>query len=197
MKTYVDDLELIEALREGDDDAAEQLWACYSQDLLRVARHRLGRAPRGVVDEEDVVVSAFTCMLDGVAKGRFPELSSRNELWGLLLRITSQKAIDWQRRCSAKKRDARRESRHPQDELQSIAAAGPTPEFVVVFDELMQQLLDDLASVRHSHKLRDVASLILEGHSNREISVALGICLRTVERKRARLRQIWADRLQP
>jgi len=89
----------LEKLAGGDQDATRRIWEQYYERLLHVARHRLGRSPRRVADEEDVVLSAFNSFCAGVAAGRFPHLRDRDDLWRLLLTITARKAVSllrWQ-----------------------------------------------------------------------------------------------------
>ena len=49
----------VSGLKTGDSRAAPGLWERYSQDLVRLARSRLGRTSRAAADEEDVALSAF------------------------------------------------------------------------------------------------------------------------------------------
>ncbi len=50
---------LIDALKNGDDDATRQIWERYIDRLLRLARDRLRALPHAVADEEDVAQRAF------------------------------------------------------------------------------------------------------------------------------------------
>jgi hypothetical protein len=50
----------LEALKAGRSSAATQLWQRYVEQLVRLARRKLGRTPRRAADEEDVVLSAFS-----------------------------------------------------------------------------------------------------------------------------------------
>src|SRR6476620_4298388 len=91
-------------LKAGDVAVAQNLWNRYSGDLLRVAKQRLGTSPRGIGDEEDVALSVFGSIFRGVAEGRFQNISTRDELWWLLLTITKRKTVDHIRRETAQKR---------------------------------------------------------------------------------------------
>src|SRR6516225_5263352 len=82
------------AIKNGEVDAAQQLWEAYFRRLVGLARQRLGQTPRGPADEEDVALSALTSFFEGIAKGRFPQLNDRDDLWRLLVHITARKAID-------------------------------------------------------------------------------------------------------
>ena len=49
----------IQALKEGDQAAAQRIWESYISRLIRLARARLHDSPRRAADEEDVALSAF------------------------------------------------------------------------------------------------------------------------------------------
>src|SRR4051812_2443690 len=93
--------EWLVGLKSGEVEAAEQLWARYARQLVKLARLSLGDFPRVIADEEDVAQSVFSSVCRGAAAGRFAELKSRDELWWLLLSITKQKTVDHIRRESA------------------------------------------------------------------------------------------------
>src|SRR5438046_4556482 len=84
----------VTALKEGDAAAAQPLWERYHRRLVGLAREKLRTARRRAADEEDVVQSAFHSFFQGVAKGRFPQLDDRDNLWRLLVVITARKALD-------------------------------------------------------------------------------------------------------
>ncbi len=86
--------QLIDHLKQGESQAATEAWDRFFDRLVVLARRRLGNAPRRLADEEDVALSVMGTLIDGAAKGRFPKLQDRNELWKLLLVITRQKAVD-------------------------------------------------------------------------------------------------------
>jgi len=84
----------IDRLCAGDRDATKPLLQGYFQPLVDLARKKLRNAPRGMADEEDVPLSAFDSFIRGAAKGRFPQLTDRDDLRHLLLVITERKAVD-------------------------------------------------------------------------------------------------------
>src|SRR5262249_25150611 len=84
----------VEALKGGDLAAAQPLWERYHRQLIALARRKLESSPRRLADEEDVVQSAFHSFFRGVARGRFPRLDDRDNLWRLLVVITARKAVD-------------------------------------------------------------------------------------------------------
>ena len=101
---------------EGRDEAVAELWRRYFAELARRAeRHLRGRA--GVKDGEDVALSVFDAVARGAEAGKFPNLSNRNHLWQVLLRVTANKAVNAHRDATRARRDARRVLRlDPADE---------------------------------------------------------------------------------
>ena len=91
-------------LKAGDPAAAGPLWERYFPKLVELARARLAGFPRRAADEEDVALSAFDSFCRDAAAGRLPRLDDRDDLWRVLLLITSQKALDLVRHESAAKR---------------------------------------------------------------------------------------------
>src|SRR5579872_4605299 len=73
----------VAALKVGDLAAAQPLWERYHRQLVALARRKLQTSRRRTADEEDVVQSAFHSFFRGVARGRFPQLNDRDNLWRL------------------------------------------------------------------------------------------------------------------
>src|SRR5947208_10734343 len=96
----------ISRLQAGDRAATQQLWERYFQRLVGLARAKLQGAPRRAADEEDVALSAFHSFCRAAEQGRLPRLLDRDNLWRLLVVITSRKA-------SHLVRDERRLKRQP------------------------------------------------------------------------------------
>jgi DNA-directed RNA polymerase specialized sigma subunit len=49
----------IEAVKAGDEAAAEALWNRYFRQLASLCRKRLAKRPRRAADEEDAALSTF------------------------------------------------------------------------------------------------------------------------------------------
>ncbi|MEN1681193.1 MAG: ECF-type sigma factor [Planctomycetota bacterium] len=190
--------QLIADLRQGDEDAAQrELWERYFRRLLALARAKLGNAPRGVADEEDVVLSAFESLFRGVGQERFPDLNDRNNLWSLLAKITARKAINQRKWKLARKRGgdlgpgaalplaggAEDESRAAIELIDQEIG----PDFLVALEEECRRLMDLLPDDR----LRQIAQKKLEGYTNAEIAQELGVVERTIERKMGVIRAAW------
>ena len=81
----------IKAVEDGDDAAASELWSYCFPRLLNYSKKKLPSHLRRALDEEDVALSAFKSFCLAAAKGNFPELQGRDDLWRLLLCIASRK----------------------------------------------------------------------------------------------------------
>jgi ECF sigma factor len=90
------------------DAAAQALWARYNERLVRLAWNCLRGARRTGADEEEAALSALNSFFQGAAAGRYPRLGGRDDLWRLLVMITTRKVADQIERELAKKRDRRR-----------------------------------------------------------------------------------------
>jgi DNA-directed RNA polymerase specialized sigma24 family protein len=193
----------IRALKEGDEQGARELWQRYFNQLVRVARARLGSAPRRAADEEDVALSVFDSLCKGAAQGHFPELNDREDLWQLLLTITHQKSVDHIRRETRQKRGGgqvqgesaflRTDSSADDAGLQELAGSEPTPEFLAQLAEEHQRLLGML----RDDTLRHIAQWKMDGFTNEEIAGKLGVATRSVERKVRLIRDQWGAEVTP
>jgi len=188
----------LQALKNGDQAAAQPLWERYHTKLIDLARQKLPQSMRRQADEEDVVQNAFASFFQGMNGGRFPQLTDRHDLWRLLVVITARRAIDQVRR-------ERRGGNHDvtpdalsticiveaDDDaaLEQIVGREPTPELAAQLLEQYERLLRDLKN----RTLEHVAVLKLEGFNNSEIADKLGCSRRTVIRKLEVIRTIWSD----
>jgi DNA-directed RNA polymerase specialized sigma24 family protein len=183
-------------VKQGDEAAAQKLWELYFQRLVRMARKKLHGTPKRVADEEDVALGALDSFFRRAEEGRFPQLKDRNDLWRLLVVITTRKALNLAQHEHRKKRGSgavRGESAlvGPEGEARSnhIVGKEPSPEFATLMAEEYQRLLDCLGD----GELRSVAQWKLEGLSNDEIAEKLGCVPRSVQRKLRLIATLWED----
>jgi DNA-directed RNA polymerase specialized sigma24 family protein len=183
-------------LKEGDPQAAQELWDRYFEKLVRLARKKLQGAPRRIADEEDVALSAFHSFCEGAAQGKFPRLDDRDNLWRVMVVITARKASRLAERERRQKRgggNLRGESVfRGEDEIsagiQQVVGSEPTPEFAAQFAEEHERLLAMLEP-----DLRQIARWKLEGYTNEEIAQMARCGVRTVQRKLNRIRLEWIE----
>ena len=191
----------IDGLRTGDERSAQQLWERYFSQLVRIAGSKLPRSVRRDFDEEDVALSAFFSLCEGVKAGKFPRLDDRANLWSLLVVITARKALLRMRSAMAQKRgggivkgESVFESPDNKDAksvgIEQIIGREPSVEFAAEVADESERLMTLLPD----EQIRKLAVLKLAGHSNKEAAAELGWGLRTIERRLALIRQIWEAR---
>jgi len=179
----------INLVKAGDSIAANRIWQHYFDRLVRSVRARVYGQNRAVSDEEDIVLSVFDSFYNAAENGRFPDLSDRDDLWRLLLRMAARKVVD-------KRRHDRRQRRGGNVRLHSLDHAGndgavddgrvieaigdePSPEMVLMMQESVEQLFSHLGV----GELRDLAGAKLEGYSNAELAQRFECSERTIERR--------------
>lgn len=212
--------EWMSRLKSGDEDAALQLWNRYSEQIADVARRTLKQSSSRVTDEEDIVVIAFKSFLAGIRSGRFPQLDHREQLWRLMMVITTRKAAAALAKDRRQKRGSGHvrgdsammravdmpqihagfndsnilKSREDSDLLQGfdrLQSVSTTPDIAALMADEAQELLRLLPD----EVSRQVACLKLDGHTHEEIADKLQCNVRTVERRLKQIRDLWAKRL--
>jgi DNA-directed RNA polymerase specialized sigma24 family protein len=189
-------------LETGDPEAARQLWEVYYGRMVELARVKLQGTPRRAADEEDVALSAFKSFCRGAREGRFPQMHDGDNLWPLLMSLTSHKAVDLQRHERRVKRGGSGIRRSPaacaeratlEANWGQLIDHGPAPDFALQIAEESQRLLDRLSD----SILRTIAVWKMEGYTTEEIATKLGCVTRTVERKLQVIRKLWGDERTP
>ena len=71
--------EWIAGLKAGKGEAADRLWHRYFERLVRLARRKLGSAPRRMADEEDVAAIVFRNLWQGAESGSLSRASQSRE----------------------------------------------------------------------------------------------------------------------
>jgi DNA-directed RNA polymerase specialized sigma24 family protein len=183
-------------LQDGDREAVQKLWENYYRGLVVLARKKLGALPRRAADEEDVALSAFDSFVRGAEQGRFPSLGDRDDLWQVLVTITTRKAIDLVVHEGRDKRDWHRVQGQTEDDpeasgslLRSLISRDPGPGFAAEVAEELERLLARLPD----DVMRKIAILKMEGHTNEEIAGQIRCSLAKVERKLRVIRHSWQE----
>jgi len=146
-----------------------------------------------VAEAEDLALSAFDSICRGLERGRFPQLTGRDDLWRLLVVITARKVSHLVRDQRRQRRGG--DARQALDDvsLEEVIGNEPTPEFVAQFAEETDRLLTLLGR----DDLRRVALWKLEKYTNEEIAQRLGCAPRSVDRKLRLIRSLWEEELVP
>ena len=132
-------------------------------------------------------------------------LADRDDLWGLLVVITTRKVQAQARRRLRQKRGGGQvrpasdlagpacDDEDDNDLLARAVSSEPTPEFAAMVAEEYRRLLDRLGD----DVLRKVAVLRMEGFTTDAIAGQLGCARRTVARQLALIRQILSTDPEP
>ncbi len=172
---------LLNQLKNGDQDAATKIYECYASQLIAKARGRLDMNVQRKVDAEDIIQSVYRSFFHRFDEGQY-ELENWESLWGLLITITHRKCgrkLDY---FHADKRDVGRE-RNPnintEDSVKQWEAIArePTPEEAATLTETMEEMLE-----LFNPRQRKILSLCLQGYTQQEVGEQIGCSERTVRR---------------
>lgn len=190
-------VDLVARLREGERDAATEVFELYAKRLIELARSRLSDRLRRKLDPEDVLQSALKSFFSGVQQGTI-SLADWDGLWTILVVITLRKCrkqvIYYQRACRTIGRERHSEGSDEECRVAFEAIARePLPDEAAQLVETLEEALRGFDDVD-----RQVLLQTLQGDKPAEISVKLGITqrrtYRVLERVRSRLlRQRDAD----
>ena len=180
----------LDQLRQGDPDAAEQVWLRSAPRILAIARKTLSHQPQRFTDSDDAAQSAFFSFWKRATRGDFAGDFNRENFWKLLTTITVRTALKHQQREKAQKRGGGRvyaeSSLAGQGEtpfrLDQALAQTPVHDFDMICEDLLLQLDGDL---------RSVALLKLTGHTHAETAELLDCSISSVERKLRLIRKAW------
>jgi RNA polymerase sigma-70 factor (ECF subfamily) len=176
--------ELVQRYRQGDPDAAGQLFAHYAQRLSRLADQHLSRKLAGRMEGEDVVQSVFRTFFRRTTAGEF-QIDSSAQLWQLLAKITVRKARAQGRYHTAAVREVAAEQPEGlNDAILELAAREPGPEDAAVLMDHIEVLLKGLPS-----RYCQILELRLRGYAATDIASHPGVARRTVYRALALLGQ--------
>jgi RNA polymerase sigma-70 factor (ECF subfamily) len=173
------DATLMQRFRDGDQDAAAQLFERYVGKLVGLAQRNLSSQLGRRIDAEDVVQSAFRSFFRGTRDGRF-YLEPGQDLWRLLAVITVTKLKKQVEFHTAAKRDFQQERNPDPDDSRTAggrAIEEPSPADSLALVEQVERI-----SVQLGRDQQRIFAMRLEGHQVEEIGAAIGISERTVRR---------------
>ena len=180
----------LDALQEGDEDAARKIWKRYHRLLIIQARRRLKsmRVARTSADEEDVLQAVFSNVFRRIMLGKYPNLTDRDGLWKLLVKATEHRVKSQWRHSRAKRRvDDRKRQINDNSEsdilknLESQVSGTTIDELLAVASEFLGELKDERLVI---------ARMRLEGYTQREIAQEVGRSLSSIERTLSLLRRM-------
>jgi DNA-directed RNA polymerase specialized sigma24 family protein len=186
---------LLGGLKDGENEMIQRLFDRYFERLVRLAGARMPRHRRRELDEEDIALSAFHSFCDRAARGQFPQLADRTDLWRVLAMLTTRKLYGTLRHQSRQKRGGGQVVGESAVErlgtggLDQILCREPTPGDAAAFADDCERLFNRLADP----VLKTIALRKLEGFSSEEIAAELKVSVRTVDRKLELIRGIWEE----
>jgi RNA polymerase sigma-70 factor (ECF subfamily) len=87
MTEELQDQSLFRRWREGDQEAARQIYERYVDQLLALAKRRISQRLARRVDAEDILQSVFRTFFNRARQGQF-QVEDQDDLCKLLVRIT-------------------------------------------------------------------------------------------------------------
>ena len=170
------DRSLVRRFRQGEQDAATQLYLRYAARLQALAASQTSVKLVSRLDPEDIVQSVFRTFFRRASEGLY-DVPPGEELWQLLLVLALNKIRELGKYHGAKKRDVSR----TQGDL-GLENLGKRNES---YDEtslralqlVVEELLQDFSQVQ-----KDVIHLRIDGYKVSEIADRTGRSQRTVER---------------
>jgi RNA polymerase sigma factor (sigma-70 family) len=172
---------LVARWQAGDQEAADELFHRYADQLVALARGRMSAKLGRRVDAEDVVQSAYRSFFFAAREGRF-QLERGGDLWRLLVALTLRKIHRQVRRNQAGKRTIDRErSLGDESVLEGVSplllTETPSPVEALALAEELEWVMAQLEPVH-----RAMLQLRLQGHNLEEIAAATERSERTVTR---------------
>jgi RNA polymerase sigma-70 factor (ECF subfamily) len=185
------DHSLLRRLREGNQDAAAELYERYVERLRALTRANRPAALSRTLDVDDIVQSVFANFFQKAGQGEY-DVPAGEELWKLFLVMALNKIRAKSNYYLAEKRDVRLTmggdtlKHYANTELEVDAAEEAFLEMVI--DETLEKLPES-----HGPIIR----LRTEGYEVAEIAEKLGRAQRTVERILQNFRRRMTDMLRP
>lgn len=189
--------EWISQLRDGHSSACDKLWPFYLKRLTAIICRKLETSRKGVSDEEDVLIETCEVCFRKIREGNYPNIASRHDLWRLLTKIATRKAIDQIRRSKKGVDRLTQESQQmvqtdgssfDLNQIENFPGGEPTPEFAAMVADESRYRLSQVPK-----KMVDVVKLRMQGCTLKEIAEQTGISLPTVQRYLSFVREVWSQ----
>ena len=137
--------QLIQRVRQGDDDAARDLVHRYEPEVRRFIHFRLTTPSlRRFVDSLDICQSVMANFFVYLDKGEL-ELDNPEQLRRLLITMARNKLHDHARKMKAARRDARRLQAGGDGHLKNVADPIDSPSQQIMAEELVEALRNRLS----------------------------------------------------
>ena len=173
-KSQPSDGSLVRSIRDGDNDAANDLFERYVSKLSNLAGRQLASELKGRLDSEDITQSVFRTFFRRIGNGQY-DVPEGESIWKLLAVITLNKIRSVGSYHRAAKRDIRKSSA---TELSTLGNAISTNEDAL---RILHLTIEDVVGGL-PEKQQQIIHLRLEGHDVATIAEKSGRSKRTVER---------------
>ena len=192
-------VEWIAGVKAGRPESVARIWVEFYNRLVSYADRRLGGLPRRSSDEEDVALSAMHSLVVGLRDGRFPDVSSRDDLLKIVLVIADRKAKkEIRKQMAAKRGGGGLRGDSVMTGMDGVGGGfGDVADRAarMTFDDVLSQECEELLDCLDDDVQRKIAVLKLQGYSNAEIAQTFGVVRRTIERKVTLIRKNWRSRI--
>ncbi len=190
----LDTLTLMNRYRAGDEQAAAELYNCYVERLIALARTRLSRKMGRRVGPDDIVQSVFRSFFTKARDGQFVFAESE-DLWRLLSNITVTKVLRSVQRNRRGKRsiDLEESIMAPGASVRipaEFVLNGPSPTHAVALLEEMEHVMSGLKPL-----YREVLEMRLRGDTTEVIAEQTSRSERTVRRVLEHIKELLDERL--
>jgi RNA polymerase sigma-70 factor (ECF subfamily) len=181
-------VDLVLRWRDGDQQAADELFRRYADRLVALAHTRLSAKMALRSSAEDVVQSAYRSFFVHARAGRY-SLERSGDLWRLLVAITLHKVRGQVEHHTADKRSIHLERDTPTDDgwfglAPQLLAQDPSPEEAAALADQVEEVMNRLDLLH-----RRILELRLQGYNLEEIATDVGRSIRTVKRGLSHIRE--------
>ena len=184
------DHSLLQRFRDGEQDAATELFLKYGARLQALARSQTSASLGTRFDPEDVIQSVFRTFFRRAANGLY-DVPEGDELWQLLLVIALNKIRSLATYHRAAKRDISRTEEHVESDKSQYERSNIDKNSLDTLEVVLDDFLDSLPVVQ-----AEVARMRMQGFQVTDIAEKTGRSKRTVERTLNSLRKSLLERLE-
>jgi RNA polymerase sigma-70 factor (ECF subfamily) len=178
---------MMNRLRDGDEQAASEVFQKFLHRLIALASRQFESRLRVKADPEDVIQSVYLSFLKRIETSPY-EIADWGWVWALLVTITIRKCHDRRRFWRAARRDYTAEVASVHDPEGNAwweaIERGPTPLQAMVLAETLDEL-----TAGHTASQRMIAELTFQGFSGVEIAKRCECSERIVYRVVKRMRE--------
>lgn len=176
--------DLINRLRDGQEEAFEAVFSKYFNRLVSLATRKMSGLNLVPRSGEDIALSAMKSFCLGLRENRI-DLDNEKDIWGFLFLITVRKACGERRKILSKKRGFGQtviaENFAATDDesgrIESVITDDSVPELALELAELADELVDFVAS---KPIYREIIQMRMENYSIEEIAKKLDVVPHTV-----------------